>query len=139
MIISMESKLYFKIQNFSNNDPRYDEEGLNMNGRTLQDLHDNYKNHSYLDKTSKHIIYNSRFMTIPTENEEKPFILLTDIAEIHGDANTFYATAVRIGDITNEKGQAKVYLLNWKVTNRFLLKNFKIIDSYYFPEIVFDD
>jgi len=146
MEITMNSKLYFKLPNFSANDPRYDEDGLNINGRTLQDLRDNYKNHSYLDKTSKRLIYDSRFMAIPTENAETPFILLTDIQEIHGDSNTFYALAIKIGDATNDKGQAKVYTLNWKVTNseaekpeeKFVFKNFRIIESDYSSETVIE-
>ena len=144
MKITMNNKLYFKLPDFSNNDPRYGEDGLNINGRTLQDLHDNYKFPFYIDN-NKRTIRDSRFTVIPTEIEEKPFILVTDIGEVYGDSSTFYALAVRIGDITNDKGQAKVYTLNWKVTNKeaekpeekFVLKNYKIIESDYSSEIAF--
>ena len=147
MEITMNSKLYHKLPDFSANDPRYGENGLNINGKTLQDLHDNYENPSYLDKNSKRLIYDSRFMVIPTETEEQPFILTTDIREVYGDANTFYALAIKIGDTTNDKGQARVYTLNWKVTNseaekaeeKFLLKNYKVIESDYSSEVAVEE
>ena len=147
MKITMESKLYHKLPDFSNNDPRYGEDGLNINGRTLQDLHDNYKNPKYLNKTNKRLIYDSRFMAISTENDEMPFILITDIGEVYCDKNTFYALAIKIGDITNEKGQARVYTLNWKVTNgeaenaeeKFVLKNYVIIESDYSTEVAIEE
>lgn len=146
MKIKMESKIYFKVPDFSNNDPRYGEEGLNINGRTLQDLCDNYKNPLYVNKNDKRLIYDSRFTKIPTETEENTFILITDIREKYGDKNTFYALAIKVGDITNEKSQAKVYTLNWKVTSdeaenleeKFALKNYIIIESDYSTEVAIE-
>lgn len=143
MVITMDSKLYFKLPDLGADDPRYGEDGLNINGRTLQDLHENYKNHSYLDKTSQRLIYDSRFMALPTEKPETPFILITDIQEVYGDSNKFFATAIKIGDTASVEGQAKVYTLNWKVTNseaekaeeKFILKAFDIVESDYSTEV----
>lgn len=143
MKITMNNKLYFKVPDFSNNDPRYGEEGLNINGRTLQDLCDNYKNPLYVNKNDKRLIYDSRFTKIPTETEENTFILITDIREKYGDKNTFYALAIQIGDITNDKSQAKVYTLNWNVNNgetedpkeKIVLNDYIIIEHDYSSEV----
>lgn len=146
--VTMTSKFYVKLPDFSKNDPRYDADGLNINGRTLQDLKEHYKNNQYLSRDSQRLIYDSRFMVIPdSENEETPYILITDIGENYGDSHIFNALALKIGDTTNDKGHAKVYHLNWEVTNpeaerpeeKIVLKNLKVVDADYSTEFSVED
>ena len=128
--ITMQSKLSFLVDNGSlNHDPRYED----CNGRTLQDLHDNYErtyiSRSYMDK----IAVDTAFSLI--SNGKSDYQVIYDISKSNDEKN-FYDLALKIGDETDENGIAKLYTLTWEITNpkakkagrQFDWRNFKVED-----------
>ncbi|MBR3722154.1 MAG: hypothetical protein IKN12_05240 [Selenomonadaceae bacterium] len=130
--ITMQSKLSFLVDYPDKDgslirDPRYED----CNGRTLQDLHDNYER-TYISRSNiDKIVFDTAFSLF--SNGKSDYQVIYDISKPSGE-KYFCDLALKIGDETDENGIAKLYILTWEITNpiakkaarKFDLQNFKV-------------